>query len=278
MAIKRMFSLKVIDTDIFLDMPMSARLLYYDLGMRADDDGFVASPKKILKMIGCSEDDLKILMAKSFIIPFDSGICVIKHWKLNNYIAKDRYTATIYKTEYNSLIDNDGEYVKEMSRECIQIDNKMYTDRQQNDDNLYTQISIDKSSIDKVSKDKISKGRYSAESEEVLSYLNLKSDSNYRLIDSNLKLIDAILKKGYTKEDCLKVIDKKVAEWHGTDMQQYLRPLTIFSNKFDAYLNAPMAKKKTEFEQTQDALTNLYQKYKGEKNDEGRANKNIFDI
>lgn len=187
-------------------------------------------------------------------------------------------TSNVDVTASNTEIEIDIEIEKDLDKEKdIDIEKKnhvqMYDKCTQNVEHLYTQ-----NRLDKVSKDKTSKGKYSAESEEVLSYLNLKSDSNYRLIDSNLKLIDAILKKGYTKEDCFKVIDKKVAEWHGTDMQQYLRPLTIFSNKFDAYLNAPMAKKKTEFEQTQDALTNLYHKYKGEKNDEGRASKNIFDI
>ncbi|MBY6778563.1 hypothetical protein HYH39_06345 [Clostridium botulinum] len=110
MAQRRMFSLKVIDTDMFLDMPQSARLLYYDLSMRADDDGFVASPKKIQRMIGCSDDDFKILIAKSFIIPFDNGVCVIKHWRIHNYIRPDRYTETIYKDEKQELIEDNGQY------------------------------------------------------------------------------------------------------------------------------------------------------------------------
>lgn len=110
MAQRRMFSLKVIDTDLFLDMPMSARLLYYDLSMRADDDGFVASPKKIQRMVGSSDDDFKLLMAKQFIIPFESGVCVIKHWRIHNYIRPDRYTETIYKDEKERLIEENGQY------------------------------------------------------------------------------------------------------------------------------------------------------------------------
>lgn len=110
MAQRRMFSLKVIDTDLFLDMPISARLLYYDLSMRADDDGFVSSPKKIQRMIGCSDDDFKLLIAKQFIIPFESGVCVIKHWRIHNYIRIDRYTETIYKDEKQELIEDDGKY------------------------------------------------------------------------------------------------------------------------------------------------------------------------
>jgi len=103
MAQRRMFSLKIIDTDLFLDMPMSTRLLYYDLSMRADDDGFVGSPKKTTKMIGCSDDDIKLLIAKQFIIPFESGVCVIKDWKIHNYIAKDRYNPTTYTYEKQQL-------------------------------------------------------------------------------------------------------------------------------------------------------------------------------
>jgi hypothetical protein len=110
MAQRRMFSLKIIDTDMFLDMPQSTRLLYYELCMRADDDGFVASPKKILKMVGCSEDDYKILMAKQYIIPFESGICVIKHWLVHNLIRSDRYIETEYELEKSMLVESNNKY------------------------------------------------------------------------------------------------------------------------------------------------------------------------
>lgn len=110
MAQKRMFSLKIIDTDLFIEMPQSTRLLYYELCMRADDDGFVASPNKIRKITGCSEDDYKILMAKQYIIPFESGICVIKHWRIHNLIRVDRYSETEYKQEKSMLADNNGKY------------------------------------------------------------------------------------------------------------------------------------------------------------------------
>lgn len=111
MANKRMFSIKIIDTDLFLDMPVSTRLLYYDLAMRADDDGFVGSPKKITKMVGCSEDDLKLLCVKQFLIPFDSGVCVIKDWKIHNTIQKDRYSQTQFLLEKDQLnTDFSGSY------------------------------------------------------------------------------------------------------------------------------------------------------------------------
>lgn len=116
MAKRRMFSLDIIDTDLFMEMPQTSRLLYYELCMRADDDGFVSSPKKIMKMVGCNEDDFKVLTAKQFIIPFDTGIVVIKHWKIHNYIQKDRYKETIYLDEKDELYqEKNGMYTK-----CIQ--------------------------------------------------------------------------------------------------------------------------------------------------------------
>ena len=99
MAERRMFAKSIIDSDSFIDMPTSSRLLYYDLSMRADDDGFVNSPKKIIKMTGASDDDLKLLIVKKFLIPFESGVVVIKHWKIHNYIRNDRYKETIYLEE-----------------------------------------------------------------------------------------------------------------------------------------------------------------------------------
>ena len=106
-----MFAKTIIDSDAFLDMPMSARLLYYDLGMRADDDGFINSPKKIMRMIGASNDDVNILIARKFVIPFDSGVVVIKHWRINNYLRNDRYTETKYLEEKSTLdVDKNGSY------------------------------------------------------------------------------------------------------------------------------------------------------------------------
>lgn len=116
MAKRRMFSLDIIDTDLFLEMPQSSRLLYYELCMRADDDGFVSSPKKIQKMVGCNEDDFKVLISKKFLIPFDTGVVVIRHWKIHNYIQKDRYKETIYLDEKKQLNqEKNGTYTK-----CIQ--------------------------------------------------------------------------------------------------------------------------------------------------------------
>ena len=103
MAERRMFAKTIIDSDAFLDMPLSTQALYFHLSMRADDDGFINNPKKIQRMIGSSDDDLKLLIAKNFIIPFESGIVVIKHWKIHNYIRNDRYKETVYKEERKQL-------------------------------------------------------------------------------------------------------------------------------------------------------------------------------
>lgn len=108
MAERRMFAKSIIDSDLFLDMPSSTQNLYFHLGMRADDDGFVNSPQKIMRMVSCSKNDMDMLIFKNFIIPFDTGICVIKHWRIHNYIRNDRYTPTIYTEEKNMLSFDDS--------------------------------------------------------------------------------------------------------------------------------------------------------------------------
>lgn len=114
-----MFAKSIIDSDLFLDMPQSAQCLYFHLAMRADDDGFVNSPKKIQRMIGASEDDCRILVAKQFLIPFDTGVVVIRHWRIHNYIQKDRYKETIYQGEKSSLSqDSTGAY-EFLDTQCI---------------------------------------------------------------------------------------------------------------------------------------------------------------
>ncbi len=147
MAERRMFTKRITESDAFLDMPSSTQMLYFHFSMNADDDGFVNNPKKIQKMCGASDDDFKLLIVKSFIILFDSGIIVIKHWKMHNYIQADRYRPTDYAEEKSMLgIKSNKAYtlnVSKMDTECIQ--------------NGY----IGKDSIGKVSKDKDSIGESS---------------------------------------------------------------------------------------------------------------------
>lgn len=134
MAQRRMFSPDIVSSDAFLEMPTSSRELYFQLGMNADDDGFV-NPKKIMRVVGASDDDLKILLAKRFLLPFESGVVVIKHWLVHNMIRKDRYHATNYTEEKKRL------KIKE---------NRAYTDKWQPSGNQrLPESSLGKSSLDK---------------------------------------------------------------------------------------------------------------------------------
>ena len=134
MAQKRMFSLSVVDTDKFLEMPISSRLLYYELGMRADDDGFVDNWKKILLFTGLKEDDMKVLISKQFIIPFESGVIVIRHWRMNNYLQNDRTKPTIYQEELKKL-ELDSNNVYTMDTTCIHS-----IDKNRIDKNIYGEL------------------------------------------------------------------------------------------------------------------------------------------
>ena len=142
MAERRMFAKTIVLSDAFLDMPMSARCLYFTLGMLADDDGFVNAPRSIMRQCGASDDDMKLLITKKFVLIFDSGVIVIKHWRINNYLQKDRINPTKYIEEKAMLsIDEKGGYHR--------TDTDVYT-------TVYTQDSIGKVSIeeDRLGKDK----------------------------------------------------------------------------------------------------------------------------
>lgn len=137
MAQKRMFSNLVIGSDDFLEMPDSSQNLYFHLSMQADDDGFVGNWKTIMRMTGKKEDDLKILILKKFVLPFDTGVLVIRHWRLNNYIRNDRYKETVYKSE-KTLLSTDTSGVYNMDTNGIPL------------------VDIDKNRLDKISIDKSS--------------------------------------------------------------------------------------------------------------------------
>lgn len=138
MAERRMFAKSIIDSDSFLDLPQSTQLLYFHLAMRADDDGFVNNPKRVARTVGCGDDDAKLLLAKQFIISFASGVIVIRHWRMHNYIQKDRYHETVYKDEKASIqLDENNTYLP-LDTSCIQ-----------NVSNLDTQVRLGKVSIGK---------------------------------------------------------------------------------------------------------------------------------
>jgi predicted phage replisome organizer/uncharacterized phage protein (TIGR02220 family) len=223
--------------------------------------------------VGVVEKALKIFKELDLIEIMDNGAIYILD--IQNFIGHSSSEADRIREYRNKVNDEkDVQMLQQTYDKCtpeieIELEKEL---------KLKKDIDIKKESCIQNVHKVYTKKKNSPEAKEILSYLNLKSGSNYRLIDTNLKLIDSILKKGYTKEDCMTVIDKKVQEWSGTDMQQYLRPLTLFSSKFDAYLNQPMTRKRSNFEQTQDNLKNLYDKYGGEQDGEERSSKNIFDI
>ena len=150
-----MFAKTIIDSDAFLDMPATTQLLYFHLSMRADDDGFINNPKKIQRVVGCCDDDLKLLLAKQFILAFESGVIVIKHWKIHNYIQKDRYKETAYQEEKAMLgVKDNNSYTfriqadDEMETVCIQDVSNLDTKIMESVSNLYPERIHDVSKAD----------------------------------------------------------------------------------------------------------------------------------
>lgn len=234
MAERRMMAKSIIKSDLFLDMPATTQNLYFHMLLEADDDGFINSPKSIMRVIGAKDDDIKVLIAKQFVIPFESGVLVIKHWKIHNYIQKDRYRPSLRPEKELLSVAENKEYVEvlgdvsSMDTRCIQ--------------NVRVgKVSIGKSSIGKSS---IGKNTYSPSlpsvAEEIVTFLNSVTGSSYRSTTSKTrKLIAARLAEGFTADDFKTVVNKKAKEWIGTDMAQYLRPETLFGTKFEGYLNQP---------------------------------------
>lgn len=187
MANRRMFSLDVVDTDIFLDLPISSQALYFHLGMRADDDGFVSSPKRVTAMIGANQDDLKLLIVKGFIISMDDGVIVIRHWKQNNYIQSDRYKNTIYQNQLAALIVSNGIY-------------EMDTQRIHTVSNMDTQDRVGKNSTAKISIDcQLVADMYN---DICVSFPKLT-----KLSDKRKKAIRARVNQGYTLDDFKKLFE-----------------------------------------------------------------------
>lgn len=154
MAERRMFTQKIVDSDAFLDMPLSSQALYFHLNMRADDDGFVNNSKKIQRMIGASEDDLKLLIAKRFVLCCSHGVIVIKHWRMHNLLRKDRYNPTQYKEQKAELIlKENGAYTENHGLNQAELlpGNQLATTWQPPDNQLAPQVRIDKDSIVKES-------------------------------------------------------------------------------------------------------------------------------
>lgn len=228
MANRRMFSKNITETDIFLDMPMSTQCLYFHLNMSADDDGFIGNAKTIKRMVGASDDDFKLLMAKEFIIPFESGVVVIKDWKIHNYIRSDRYNSTVYTKEKKQLKQNEnGQYELGMTSGIPTVDTG--------------KVRLGKVRLGKDRKDTMS-GKPDGVSipyQEIISYLNEKANRSYKHTTANTKkVIKARWNEGFELDDFKTVINNQVKDWlNDPNMNKYLRPETLFGPKFEGYLN-----------------------------------------
>lgn len=246
MTQRRMFSKKITDTDTFLDMPLSSQALYFHLNMHADDDGFLGNARTVMRMVGASQDDFKLLIAKQFIIVFEDGITVIKDWRVHNYIQKDRYQATIYSSQKSQLqVDGNKSYVlvknAKSPKELTDKDEEgSDTDCIQNGHDSDTQVRLGKDRLGKDSKVRSpAKAEPNFPWESVIDYLNEKANKHYRHTEANKRLVMARHKEGFTADDMRHVIDNQCSEWLlDMNMNQYLRPSTLFrASKFEGYLN-----------------------------------------
>lgn len=251
MAERRMFAKTIIDSDAFLDMPLSTQSLYFHLSMRADDDGFINNPKKIQRVIGASEDDLRILIGKRFIIPFESGIVVIKHWKIHNYIQKDRYKETVYKEE-KSLLKTKDNQAYTLDTSCIhdvysmETQDRIGKDSIGNDNNIVHQTqallecdtsvtnsneskSKSKSKNNNIVQSPVVKDDYKSEFEDLWSMYPKKRGNKTTAFNAYVKA----RKEGVTKADVLIGINNYKAhiKTHHIDPQYILNGQTYFSGK-----------------------------------------------
>lgn len=253
MAQRRMFSKKITETDKFLEMPLSSQALYFHLSMGADDEGFIDRAKTIQRTIGASDDDMKLLIAKGFLIPFESGVVVIRHWRIHNYIQTDRFQKTIHEKEKNQLeydssktaqLKAPGQWIQSGSKVDPQVrlgKNRLDKDRL----DIYSRVS-DKTPTAFENEEK--KINLTAKTKEILRYLNSRLNTNYKSTSKKTQsLVRARLNEGYTVDDFKKVINIKCDEWLNTSMSKYLRPETLFSNKFESYLNQPAKQQNTGF-------------------------------
>lgn len=276
MAERRMMSKSIIKSDTFLDMPATTQNLYFHMLLDADDDGFINAPKSIMRMIGAKEDDMKVLVAKQFVIPFESGVVVIKDWKIHNYIQNDRYKPSTLPERDLLNIQKDKTYtlksdVSRMDTECIQT----------------VSIGKDRLGKDRLGKDRIGKDRIGKDSIdtlchvshddvdkshiEIIEYLNFRTGSKFKATTKPyIQAIQSRLKEGYTVDDFKTVIDKKCREWKGTKLEKYLTPKTLFApSHFDTYLNSNEVAAMTDTERKVAELNALIDAVEGGANEAG---------
>lgn len=236
MAERRMFTKKITDSDAFVELSSAAQALYFHLNQGADDDGFNNQIQNAMFKAHASTDDLKVLMAKNYIIRFESGVLVIKHWRMHNTLRKDRYTPTNFQEELKLLgIKDNGAYTLGPDESAWLPNGCQMV--------ATGKVSIGKDSLEKEKIYKKEKAKENAKNIaiEVVEYLNSKCGTKYKTkSEGTLAHITARLSEGYTLEDFKTVIDKQYRKWHGTEYEIYLRPDTLFRpQKFDVYLNAP---------------------------------------
>lgn len=238
MARRRMFNLDIIDTDSFIEMPQSSRLLYYELCMRADDDGFVSSPKKIQRVVGCSDDDFKVLITKRFIIPFETGIVVIRHWKIHNYIQKDRYKETLYSDEKSLLTQEENGTYKLMDTSCIQNGDtgkvSIELDKYNKRENIYkreNELPDTPLEHSKKEEKKEPYGKYGRVKLKISEYLRLREEFGEEFIQKQIELLDEYLeinnnKNKYTNFNL--VLRKSIRENWFKDKKQVQKGNNVF--------------------------------------------------
>lgn len=227
MAQKRMFSLKIVDTDAFLDMPQSTQNLYFHLGMRADDEGFIGNVKRIMKMIGSSEDDKKVLLAKRFILEFESGVVVIKHWKMNNYLQNDRIKETTYLQEKSLLFEKEnGSYTLDSTQgtplytKCIHSIDKNRLDLDKNSKEESEQVAVIKKSQKQILLDMVKEQNFDSDLIDKLeTWLTYKIEKKSLYKETGFKIflkqfIEALNK--YDKKHIINCFDTAMANnWQG---------------------------------------------------------------
>ena len=215
MAQKRMFAMTIVDSDAFLDMPLSAQALYFHLNMRADDDGFVGNPKKIMRTVGAAEDDLRLLIAKNFLITFDNGVIVIKHWRIHNTLSAGRYHETSYVSEKdmlklkrnNAYTLNDGEDIDD--EKLIEMGKRQVDEQKTNNrrtiDEQKTNADIDKNKIrEKLDLDKdLDKTKDKREEKETRHHFG--EYGHVMLTDKQLQKLNADYGEEATKQAIKKV-------------------------------------------------------------------------
>lgn len=245
MAERRMFAKSIVLSDAFLDMPLTTRCLYFTLGMLADDDGFVGSPKAIMRQCGASQDDLLMLLQKRYLLGFESGVIVIKHWRMNNYLQKDRHKSTTYLEELAQLkIDDRGAYTEAEKEEIVSNVYKLYTQDSigknsiVEDSIISTTISQDINTSSDIHKSEHTVKIISSEFDDIIAQFNsicISLPKVSKLTETRKKNIKARL-NDYSVEDLITVFEKAEAsdflsgrskQWTGCSFDWLIKPANL---------------------------------------------------